>query len=87
MGGLGFTELIIILVIIMIIFGAGKIPQIGSAFGKTIKNFKKSMKEEDKENVPLQDVAQQAEISDKQDIKAIPDRSESSPAHEPEDSK
>lgn len=87
MGGLGFTELIIILVIIMIIFGAGKIPQIGSAFGKTIKNFKKSMKEEDEENVPLEDVAQQAEISDKQDIKAIPDGSESSPAHEPDDSK
>ena len=35
----------IILVIIMIIFGAGKLPEIGSAFGNSIKNFKKSMKE------------------------------------------
>ena len=35
----------IILVIIMIIFGAGKLPEIGSAFGNSIKNFKKSMKD------------------------------------------
>ena len=45
MMGIGFPELMIILVIIMIIFGAGKIPEIGSAFGNSIKNFKKSMKE------------------------------------------
>ena len=37
----------IILVIIMIIFGAGKLPEIGSAFGNSIKNFKKSMKDAD----------------------------------------
>ena len=43
--GIGFPELMIILVIIMIIFGAGKLPEIGSAFGNSIKNFKKSMKE------------------------------------------
>ena len=45
MMGIGFRELMIILVIIMIIFGAGKLPEIGSAFGNSIKNFKKSMKE------------------------------------------
>lgn len=45
MMGIGFPELMIILVIIMIIFGAGKLPEIGSAFGKSIKNFKVSMKE------------------------------------------
>ena len=43
--GIGFPELMIILVIIMIIFGAGKLPEIGSAFCNSIKNFKKSMKE------------------------------------------
>jgi len=43
MFGLGIPELLIILVIIMIIFGAGKLPQIGSAFGKGINNFKKSV--------------------------------------------
>ena len=45
MMGIGFPELMIILVIIMIIFGAAKLPEIGSAFGNSIKNFKKSMKE------------------------------------------
>jgi TatA/E family protein of Tat protein translocase len=45
MMGIGFPELMVILVIIMIIFGAGKLPEIGSAFGRSIKNFKSSMKE------------------------------------------
>jgi len=54
MMGIGFPELMIILVIIMIIFGAGKLPEIGSAFGNSIRNFKKSMKEaeEDTEALP-----------------------------------
>ena len=49
MMGIGFPELMIILVIIMIIFGAGKLPEIGSAFGRSIKNFKTSMKEAESE--------------------------------------
>ncbi|KMP10731.1 preprotein translocase subunit TatA [Candidatus Nitromaritima sp. SCGC AAA799-A02] len=51
MMGIGFPELMIILVIIMIIFGAGKLPEIGSAFGRSIKNFKKSMKEAEAEEI------------------------------------
>ena len=43
MFGLGMQELLIILVIVLIIFGAGKLPEIGSALGKGIKNFKKTM--------------------------------------------
>ena len=52
MMGIGFPELMVILIIIMIIFGAGKLPEIGSAFGRSIKNFKSSMKEaqEEEEN-------------------------------------
>lgn len=42
-GGLGMTELVIILVIILIIFGAGKLPEIGSGLGRAIKNFKKGV--------------------------------------------
>jgi len=43
MFGLGMPELIVILVIILIIFGAGKLPEIGGAIGKGIRNFKKSV--------------------------------------------
>jgi sec-independent protein translocase protein TatA len=43
MFGIGAQELVIILVIVLIIFGAGKLPEIGSALGKGIKNFKKTM--------------------------------------------
>lgn len=52
MGNIGLPELIIILVIILIIFGAGKLPQIGEALGKSIKNFKKATSDDapDKED-------------------------------------
>lgn len=42
MFGIGMPELIIILVIILIIFGAGKLPEIGGGIGRGIKNFKKA---------------------------------------------
>ena len=45
MFGLGPWELGIILVIVLIIFGAGKLPDIGAGIGKGIKNFKKGMSE------------------------------------------
>ncbi len=43
--GIGMQELLIILLICLLIFGAAKLPEIGRALGKTIKEFKKSMKE------------------------------------------
>jgi sec-independent protein translocase protein TatA len=46
MFGIGMPELIIILVIILIIFGAGKLPEIGAGMGKAIKNFKGASDEE-----------------------------------------
>jgi sec-independent protein translocase protein TatA len=47
MFGIGMPELIIILVIILIIFGAGKLPEIGSGVGKAIRNFKGATKEDE----------------------------------------
>jgi sec-independent protein translocase protein TatA len=46
-GGLGVPELIIILVIILVIFGAGKLPQIGEGMGKAIRNFKSGISKEE----------------------------------------
>lgn len=51
MFGIGMPELLIILVIILIIFGAGKLPEIGSAIGRGIKNFKKATDEPDEIDV------------------------------------
>jgi sec-independent protein translocase protein TatA len=47
MFGLGWMELVIILVIVLVIFGAGKLPEIGSGLGKGIRNFKKATKGDD----------------------------------------
>jgi sec-independent protein translocase protein TatA len=47
MFGIGIPELLIILVIILIIFGAGKLPEIGGAIGKGIRNFKKSFQDQE----------------------------------------
>jgi sec-independent protein translocase protein TatA len=64
MMGIGFPELMVILVIIMIIFGAGKLPEIGSAFGRSIKNFKSSMKEAEAEEIESEssDVKEPAQV-------------------------
>lgn len=40
MFGFGMPELIVILVIVLVVFGAGRLPEIGAALGKSIKNFK-----------------------------------------------
>jgi sec-independent protein translocase protein TatA len=45
MGSLGFPELIIILIIIIMIFGANRLPEIGRGIGKGIRNFKESTRE------------------------------------------
>lgn len=57
MFGLGTQELIIILVLVLIIFGAGKLPQVGGALGKGLRNFKDGMKEgeEDAEKKKLEE--------------------------------
>lgn len=46
MFGIGMQELLIILVLVLIVFGAGKLPQVGEALGKGIRNFKAGLREE-----------------------------------------
>lgn len=49
-GSLGPTELILILLIVVILFGARKLPELGKSLGETIRNFRKSMSGRDKED-------------------------------------
>ena len=42
MFGFGMPELIVILVVVLVVFGAGRLPEIGAALGKSIRNFKKA---------------------------------------------
>jgi len=46
MFGIGMPELVVILVIVLIVFGAGKLPEIGAGIGNAIKNFKKATTDE-----------------------------------------
>jgi sec-independent protein translocase protein TatA len=73
-GSLGFTELILILFIVLIIFGAGKLPQLGEGFGKAIKGFKKSVHEADaiEAEAQAQAQAQQAEPTQTQSLPPQP---------------
>lgn len=50
--GIGISELLIILVIILIIFGAGKLPELGDGIGRGIKNFRKAVKPEEIDVTP-----------------------------------
>ena len=83
MGGIGLPELLIVLVIIMIIFGAGKIPGIGSAFGNTIRNFKRSMKEADDTettvpDVTVDEISQISKGTETEKLISVPEKTDSS---------
>ncbi|MFC2638294.1 MAG: twin-arginine translocase TatA/TatE family subunit [Mitsuokella sp.] len=56
MFGLGVPELLIILVIGLVIFGPGKLPDVGKALGKSIREFKQANKEADKPNDAMANV-------------------------------
>ncbi len=65
MFGIGVPELIIILIIVLIIFGAGKLPEIGAGLGKGIRNFKKATKGEDEIDVtPKKEVSKDEQKKD-----------------------
>lgn len=55
MFGIGMPELVVILVIVLIVFGAGKLPEIGAGIGNAIKNFKKATTDEHSEQGKIED--------------------------------
>ena len=52
MFGLGFPELLLILVIVVLIFGTSRIPELGRGLGEGIRNFRKGMKHDEEEKKP-----------------------------------
>jgi len=65
MFGIGIPELLIILVIVLIIFGANKLPEIGSGMGRAIKNFKKATGEH--EEIDVTPKSESKDSSDKKE--------------------
>ncbi|REJ83929.1 MAG: twin-arginine translocase TatA/TatE family subunit [Acidobacteria bacterium] len=51
MGSLGFNELLIVFLIILVIFGSSKIPQLGRGLGEGIRNFKRGLKSDDPKEI------------------------------------
>ena len=60
MFGIGSTELIILLVILLLLFGSNKLPQLGAGIGQGIRNFKKAIKEPDAIDVTPQEKEKEA---------------------------
>ena len=82
-GSLGFTELILILFIVLIIFGAGKLPQLGEGLGKAIKGFKKSVHEADAIEAEAEAAAQQQMAAPQASMQAPPQPAVEQPAAQP----
>lgn len=64
MFGLGMWELLVILAIVLVIFGARKLPEIGSGLGKGIANFRQATKEAKEIDVTPEDAASEAKKDD-----------------------
>lgn len=58
MMGLGVTELVIILVIVVVIFGASRLPQLGKGLGEGISNFKRALKSEKEKGLDTESKSQ-----------------------------
>ncbi len=61
MFGIGMPELIVILIIVMVIFGAGKLPEIGRGIGQGIRDFKKATRDEQPEQIAYREEDKKAE--------------------------
>ncbi len=66
MFGLSMQELVIILIIVLVLFGATRLPEIGKGIGQAIKNFKKGVSETDEIDVTPKKEAKKEEIEKKE---------------------
>jgi len=83
-GSFGWMELMLILIIVLIIFGAGKIPQLGEGLGKAIKGFKKSLAEADALDVTPNDEPEASQASPPpQQVASEPEATQAPPQEAP----
>jgi sec-independent protein translocase protein TatA len=61
LGRLGPTELIIILVVVILIFGVGKLADVGGALGRGIKEFRKTVREDDEDEASVMTTSERTE--------------------------
>ncbi len=78
-GSFGWMELMLILIIVLIIFGAGKIPQLGEGLGKAIKGFKKSVAEADALDVTPNEETEGATAPPPQQVSSQPQPTQAVP--------
>jgi len=76
MGGLGMRELVVILLVVLVVFGAKKLRSVGSDLGHAVRGFKKAMNEgEEEQNAPPKQIrsegadAEFPEVAKKSDTK------------------
>jgi len=68
--GLGMPELVVILVIALLVFGAGKLPQVGSSIGKAMREFKGALEEKPPEKSVASAEGEDKEKEEEKDSKA-----------------
>ncbi len=74
LGGIGAPELVVILIIVLVLFGPKRLPQLGSSLGKTVKNIREGMESEDAED------AEDVEYEDDEDEDDEDEEPEEEPA-------
>ena len=63
--GMGFGELVLVLIIVVVVFGAAKLPQLGDGLGRAIKNFKRAVNSQDE--IDVSPAAKKSELDDDAD--------------------
>ena len=80
--GMGVPELLIILVVVLLIFGPKNLPKLGASLGKTVKNLRKGMSDEDEEasSKKTATVEEEVEVVDEDDADVVEDEAAKKPA-------
>ena len=80
--GMGVPELLNILVVVLLIFGPKNLPKLGASLGKTVKNLRKGMSDEDEEasSKKTATVEEEVEVVDEDDADVVEDEAAKKPA-------